>query len=57
MSNEFEGEDMEVRSTVGTPAFVSPEALVEGSGKFGGKVGGGWVGVGWNGLVGWNECS
>ena len=38
VSNEFQGEDIRLTSTVGTPAFLAPEALHEEKQEFTGKV-------------------
>ncbi|ESN96086.1 hypothetical protein HELRODRAFT_67876 [Helobdella robusta] len=37
VSDEFIGTDLQLTNTVGTPAFIAPEALVEGRGSFSGK--------------------
>lgn len=39
VSNQFEGADALLTSTVGTPAFLAPEALSETRKNFSGKVG------------------
>lgn len=39
VSNQFEGTDALLTSTVGTPAFLAPEALSETRKNFSGKVG------------------
>jgi len=38
MSSEFQGDDIPLTSTVGTPAFLAPEALTEEKQSFTGKV-------------------
>lgn len=38
VSNQFEGADALLSSTVGTPAFLAPEALTETRENFSGKV-------------------
>lgn len=38
VSNQFEGEDALLTSTVGTPAFLAPETLSETRKNFSGKV-------------------
>lgn len=38
LSNEFQGGDAFFTSTVGTPAFLPPEALADGKAEFAGKV-------------------
>lgn len=38
VSNQFEGTDALLSSTVGTPAFLAPEALTETRENFSGKV-------------------
>lgn len=38
VSNQFEGTDALLTSTVGTPAFLAPEALSENRTNFSGKV-------------------
>lgn len=40
VSNQFEGTDALLTSTVGTPAFLAPEALSENRINFSGKVSG-----------------
>jgi len=37
VSNEFQGEDIRLTNTVGTPAFMAPEALHEEKQEFTGK--------------------
>jgi len=39
VSNEFQGEDLALTNTVGTPAFLAPEALKGDKQTFAGKVG------------------
>jgi len=39
VSNEFQGEDIRLTNTVGTPAFQAPEALQEEKRAFTGRVG------------------
>ena len=38
VSNEFQGDDVLLTSTVGTPAFLAPEALKDEKQQFTGKV-------------------
>jgi len=38
VSNEFQGEDIRLTNTVGTPAFQAPEALQEEKRAFTGRV-------------------
>jgi len=38
VSNEFQGDDIPLTSTVGTPAFLAPEELREENKTFTGKV-------------------
>lgn len=38
VSNEFQGNDLELTNTVGTPAFLAPEALRGEKHTFAGKV-------------------
>ncbi len=38
VSNEFQGEDILLSSTVGTPAFMAPETVKEEKEEFTGKV-------------------
>ena len=38
VSNEFQGEDIRLTSSVGTPAFMAPESLKEEKLEFTGKV-------------------
>jgi len=39
VSNQFEGNDAQLSSTAGTPAFMAPEAISDTGKSFSGKVG------------------
>lgn len=39
VSNQFEGNDAQLSSTAGTPAFMAPEAISQTGKSFSGKVG------------------
>lgn len=47
VSNQFEGNDAQLSSTAGTPAFMAPEAISDSGQSFSGKVTlGAWAGLG-----------
>lgn len=54
VSNQFEGNDAQLSSTAGTPAFMAPEAISESGQSFSGKVASrAWAGLGcrWRGEI------
>lgn len=53
VSNQFEGNDAQLSSTAGTPAFMAPEAISQTGKSFSGKVGlcslwGSWYPQAWH---------